>query len=254
MEFVSFFNKKIAVSPKGMWCFPSLDLVLLCRIKFNCFNLCCKYLQRHCCYVPIAKQLEFLSLKKSCLTLILISFTCEYREEKSKSRKFSNFSSEIFGSLRTSSTVLLGALCQALGQWWQEKKSAKEAKSEREKNCRKEKNNRKKGRGTCKNLLKYLTTHFQQVCVSRKIVSRVKMSNLKMCRVWRFHKRSPCFIECSRETNVIDISVDIQWGIKKQCYKRAIHAPLHHFSTVSMRFSRNFSPSTFPPILEPVER
>ena len=60
-------------------------------------------------------------------------------------------------------------------------------------------------------------THFQQVCVSRKTVSRVKMSNLKMCRVWTFHTRSPCFIECSRETNVIDVSVDIQWRIEKQC-------------------------------------
>ena len=60
-------------------------------------------------------------------------------------------------------------------------------------------------------------THFQQVCVSRKTVSRVKMSNLKMCRVWTFHTRSPCFIECSRETNVIDVSVNIQWGIEKQC-------------------------------------
>ena len=55
------------------------------------------------------------------------------------------------------------------------------------------------------------------LCVSRKTVSRVKMSNLKMCRVWTFYTRSPCFIECSRETNVIDVSVDIQWRIEKQC-------------------------------------
>lgn len=120
-------------------------------------------------------------------------------------------SSEIFGGLRTSSTVLLGALCQAFGQWQQAKKARTRQKASERKTVEKEE------RRTCKNLLKYLTTHFQQVCVSRKTVCRVKMSNLKMCRVWTFHTRSPCFIECSRETNVIDVSVDIQWGIEKQC-------------------------------------